>query len=1239
MSEEIKETESKPQEPQNEFVHLHLHTQYSLLDGAIRIKDLVKKLQADNVKACAITDHGTMYGIINFYQALKAANIKPIIGVEAYVAPGDLHNKSTTTTGKRNHHLVLLAKDMQGVKNLYKLSSIAQLEGFYYKPRIDKELLRKYSEGIIALSACLGGEVPQLILEGQYDKARQVALDYVDIMGGVENFYLEIQSNGIEEQNVVNAELIKISQETGIGLVATNDCHYVNKDDSESHKILICIQTQSKITDENRMELHSDQLWVKSQDEMYSAFGADPITRQALENTVKIAERCNVEFKFGENHLPTFEPDPAELKKYSLDSSLEPRKLETEYMRKIASVGLEERLIELKIEDEQTKQEYRERLDLEIKVIEQKGYIGYFLIVWDFINWSRKNGIPVGPGRGSGAGSLVAYSIGITNINPLAYNLLFERFLNPERPSMPDFDIDFCVDRRNEVIQYVQKKYGNERVAQIATFSKLKARSIVRDVGRVLDIPLAVIDKLAKKIDESSLEETLKATPELENEFLAIEKGEELLRHSKKLEGLFRQSGIHAAGVIICSDAIDNYSPLARNTDKDSEFEDMAVCQFDKDIAEMNGLIKFDFLGLANLTIIQKVEDIMHKSEHLNAIKKDIKNFSIEKIPLDDTKTYELLQRGDTTGVFQLESRGMRQLLKKFKPTVFEDIIAIVALYRPGPMGSGMLDDFVDCKHGIKDVVYPFAELEPVLKDTYGVIVYQEQVMQIAQIIAGYSLGGADLLRRAMGKKKPEEMQKQKQVFLDGAKERNFDVEKAEQLFDNIAKFAEYGFNKSHSAAYALVAYQTAYLKANYYPEYMAGLISTNMSDSKKIVQIIQDTHIPTLPPDVNLSKVDFSVEYSANGLPSLRFGLAGVKGVGEDGMEHIIEERNKNGKYKDIFDLCSRNHKGVNKRSLEALIKAGAMDCFTGIHRSQMLGVLDEAIQSAGLIALEKQKAGNNMTLDDLFGGGDDDNDSSSNGTNSNDNHRYPAIEEFNNRELAKYEKEVLGFYFMHNPLKEYEPILNKIACPSSAVSQLIGKSVLLAGIVKSCKHIQTKQNKKMGILTIEDGYGELEVTIFSNLYGEVLPLLEEERTLFIEATIDGRGENGVSVKASNIYDIEGHLFNSVSGFVFESLGMPEHTTLAKLKDVLNSSKPSVGDAGKNILLQVNAYNGYDFDIVLGDNYAIEPNLNFVNMLDNLTATTGIAWDLESPFRVEVELLEKDDRPSDEEDEDLVEM
>ncbi len=1089
------------------FTHLHLHTQYSLLDGAIRLNDLFKRAKELEMPAIACTDHGNLFGGIDFYTRAINAGIKPILGSEIYFTPGSRHDrrapKNLKTLDSQDevegrhqiHHLILLCKNMTGYRNLCKLLSKAYQEGFYYKPRADVELLREFSEGLIATTACLKGEVGYNIFTNQEDKAYAAAMKYREIFG--DNFYLEIQENGIPEQVEVNKKVIAFAKENSIPLVATNDCHYVTREDAAAQEVLMCIQTGKTFEDEKRMKLSTTEFYVKSPQEMRKAFDYIP---EACDNSLKIADACNLEIRWQDEKgkqiylLPKFEIKTAET--------------EAEFFSRMSREGLEERfngphfkhLVSQPNWETELKKVYTERLEVEIGLIAQMGFTGYFLIVSDFIIWSKAQGIPVGPGRGSGAGSIVAYALKITNVDPIPYNLLFERFINPERISMPDFDIDFCQERRQEVIEYVTKKYGEERVGQIITFGTLSAKAVLRDVSRVFSLPYSEADTLAKLVPEElgiELQDAIDKEPKLKELEDNDPKIRRILQISKRLEGLNRHAGIHAAGVIITNEPLVNYCPLFRGAKGEQ------VVQFDKDFSEKIGLVKFDFLGLKTLTVISNASKL---------IQRDLKSdFDIEFIDYNDEAVYKLISEGSTVGVFQLESSGMQDLCKRIKPDSIDDITAINALYRPGPMGSGMHHEFAEIKHGQKPEVYLFEELKPVLKDTYGIIVYQEQVMNIARVVAGYSLGQADMLRRAMGKKNAEEMQRHKEIFRKGAVERGFDEAKAIILFELMEKFAEYGFNKSHAVAYSVISYQTAFLK-HYYPgQFFAALLGTEINNKEKITSYIQeakDFDIKILAPDVNESLWLFNVIGD-----TIRFGLGAVKGVGEAAVEEIVREREANGPFKGFVDFCERvSLKSVNKRVFEALIKVGAFDTCEKFNRKTLLDNMEFIITFA-----EKKQEEKMMGQTSLF-------DMGATPQSSEEQLNISESQEFDEKQKLSLEAELLGIYVSGHPLFRFKDIMAKLTSMSIAeiqdlptVSRPEGfnprmgdehdpskRSMVIAGMVSECKVILTKKGDKMAFVTFEDLTGKIECLFFPKTFAEFQQFLTVDEPLILSGVVN---------------------------------------------------------------------------------------------------------------------------------------
>ena len=1006
--------------------------------------------------ACAITDHGNMFGAIEFYQSCITNGIKPIIGSEVYIAPKGRLDKTFSQGEETANHLILLVRDEAGYKNLMKLVSIGYLEGFYYKPRIDKEALAQYSEGLIALSSCLKGEIPRLAMNNKEEKLKQLAAEYCDILGK-ENFYFELQDNSIPEQREVNKELIRLGKELGIGLVATNDVHYLTKDSAKAHEALLCIQTQTTLDDPNRMKLQTDQFYFKSTEEMKALFKDVP---EAISNTIKIAERCNLELDFKKTFLPHY---------------IVPHGVTREkYMKDLCEQNLLSRYKEIT-------PQIKDRLENEVRVISKAGYTSYFLIVWDFINYAKSKGIAVGPGRGSAAGSIVSYLLGITDIDPLRYNLLFERFLNSERVSMPDIDIDFCYEKRGEVIDYVIQKYGKDNVAQIITFGTMAARAVIRDTGRAMNIPYADVDKIAKLVPidpDMTLELALEQEPELARLYKEDSKIRELINISKKLEGLTRHASTHAAGVVISEDLLTNHVPLFKTSDG------QISTGYAMGSLEKIGLLKMDFLGLRTLTVIQEALKIINR---VNGV--DLK---VENIPMDDPKTYKLLNNAESTGIFQLESSGMRDLLRKLKAEKFEDIIALLALYRPGPIGSGMLDDYIKRKHGKIEVRYDHPLLEASLKETYGVIVYQEQVMMIVSSLAGFSLAQADILRRAIGKKTPEIMEQQRKAFIDGAVKNKIERRIAEKIFSLIEHFAGYGFNKSHSAAYATISYRTAYLKANYPVEFMTALLTSEKDNTDKIVEYIDEAErmgIKILPPDVNESYANFTM-INKN---EIRFGLSAVKNVGEGSIESIIEARKKYSRFPSLYEFCERTDlRLVNKKVLESLIKCGAFDSM-GLKRSQLMATLVEAMDTA--VAAHKESAMGQMTF---F-------------MESSSSPKAPDMKEWPESQLLNFEKEMLGLYITGHPLAVYEKIIKEYSTSASAGLKGLedGQKVWFGGIINKIKNTVTKRSgEKMAIMMMEDMEGSVEALVFPNSYKNVSRYIALNAAIFVNGRLSLKEE-----------------------------------------------------------------------------------------------------------------------------------
>lgn len=1047
-----------------DYVPLHLHSEYSLLDGAIRLKELVEEASALRMPAVAVTDHGNLFGAVELYHHATKAGIKPIIGCEVYVAPESRFEKRQGNGSEdASYHLILIARNNHGYRNLVALVTRAYTEGFYYRPRIDRDLLEQYSGGLIALTSCMKGEIPVYLQRGMIEKARERALDYKHILGP-DNFYIELQDNGLPEQERLNRNLLDLARELHIGIVATNDCHYMRKEDARAHDILLCIQTGKTVDDKNRLRMQSDGFYFKSPEEMKHAFRELP---EAIMNTRAIAERCSVEFKLGETLLPRYES---------------PGKSPDLLLEELARTGMLKRL-GANIDDR-----YRLRLERELEIIKKMDYASYFFIVWDFIRYAKEKGIPVGPGRGSAAGSLVSYCMGITDIDPVKYNLLFERFLNPERISMPDIDVDFCKDRRSEVISYVADKYGKDHVAQIITFGTMAAKAAIRDVGRALAMPYGEVDRIAKMIPNTAhvtIEDTLKSDPQLKALYDTNPKIRELIDTAMRLEGLSRHASTHAAGVVISPAPLTDYTPLYRNPADGS-----IMTQFDMRSIERIGLLKFDFLGLKTLTVINKT---------IAYIKDSGKEFSLDDISFDDRKTYELLSSGNTTGIFQLESAGMRELLVKISPSRFEDLIAIVALYRPGPMGSGMIDEFIKRKKGKIPVKYDLPQLKEILDETYGVILYQEQVMQIANKLAHFSMGQADILRKAMGKKKPEEMDKQKEAFIRGAVANRIPEKKASRIFDLMAYFAEYGFNKSHSAAYAYVAYQTAYLKAHYPVEFMAATLSADMDNTDKIVKSIagcRDMTIEILPPDINLSGKEFRVVENL-----IRFGLEAVKGVGSAAIESIIETRDATGPFVSVSDFLDRiDQRKVNRKVVEGLIKAGAFDSLEGTraHAMETMNrILSNGSRGSAVRAFGQQSIFADSPKADSV-----------------------IVPEWSRDVLLKYEKEALGFYLTGHPLAAYAAILKKLGTRNISELEEVadGQEVRIAGILTGIRKVQTKSKAEiMAYCTIDDPSANIDIIVFPELYKVSISILQKEVPLFVRGSLD-KTEKGAKIVAHEI-------------------------------------------------------------------------------------------------------------------------
>ncbi len=1054
------------------FVHLHNHTEFSLLDGAQKIPEMIRRAKALEMSAVAMTDHGNLFGAVRFYKEARKEQLRPILGCEVYVAPRSRFDKHPGQgRGKPYYHLVLLAQNNEGFRNLIKLTSLGYLEGFYYRPRIDKELLRRHGAGLIALTACLAGEVPSLLRHDDIEAARQTIHEFQEIFGE-DNLFLEMQDHGIEEQQKVNRGLVELSRETGVPLVVTNDCHFLERDDHGAHDVLICIGTGKKRNEASRMVYAADH-YFKSTEEMAERFAEFP---EALANTAAIAERCEVELELGKLHLPRYPVPRGE----TLDSAFVKQTREGFARRKkkwdlLAAKGRLRHSLD----------DYQQRLEREIGTILEMGYAGYFLITGDFIQHARRQGIPVGPGRGSAAGSLVAYCLEITDIDPLEYDLLFERFLNPERVSMPDIDIDFCFRRRAEVIDYVTEKYGRENVAQIITFGTMAARAAIRDAGRVLDIPYGEVDRIAKLVPDelgTRLASAIEDVPALAKLYREDPVIRELLDIAQRLEGLSRHASTHAAGVVITPEPVVEYAPLFRSS------KDEITTQWAKDEVEAAGLLKMDFLGLKTLTLITDTLDSIRASGQQPP--------DLDVLPLDDAATYELFCAGDTTGVFQFESSGMRDILRRLGPEKFEDLIALNALYRPGPLGSGMIEDFIKRRHGKVEVSYPHPLTEEILAETYGVIVYQEQVMQIASRLAGYTLGGADLLRRAMGKKKQAEMDRQRELFVAGAAEREISSEDANRIFDLMAHFAGYGFNKSHSAAYALVAYRTAYLKAHFRVHFMAALLTSEKDHTDKLVQYVNDCRdmgLEILGPSVNTSGRYFEVEGEA-----IRFGLAAVKGVGEGAVDAILAAREKVGRFTDLDQFCTEvDRRALNRKVLEALVKAGAFDEFG--QRARVFAAIDGALERGARVAEDRARG-----QAALFGG---DTDAAPQAP------PLPEVEAWADRQRLAGEKEALGFFLSGHPLDAHRERMREVT--THDVRNLSEGPVRIGGLITSLRRRRTRAGEWMAVFVLEDTTGHVECVVFPKLYKEIGERLEEEVAVVVRGRFDAAdGDSRVFVE-----------------------------------------------------------------------------------------------------------------------------
>ncbi|HCI45119.1 MAG TPA: DNA polymerase III subunit alpha [Candidatus Omnitrophica bacterium] len=1132
---------------QTDFVHLHVHTQYSLLDGACRIKNLIQKAADYKMPALGMTDHGNLFGAIDFYQAAVSLGVKPLIGCEAYVVTEGSRLERKREKGTVSH-LVLFARDLQGYRNLLKLVSTAYLEGFYYFPRMDKEILAKHAGGLLATSACLKGEVAWHLQQGNYNSALKAADDLSQIFGKG-NFYIEIMDHGLAEQKTVNEGLLKIAKELNLPLVVTNDVHYLEQSQSRAHEALLCIQTQAMLNDPKRMRLKTDQFYFKDPALMVKEFGWIP---QALKNTVEIAEKCNLKLDFDQIHLPRFTPPAGKTKEV--------------YLRELCQEGLRKRFATVT-------PEITERLAHELKVIEKMDFVGYFLIVSDFINFAKQKGIPVGPGRGSAAGSLASYLLGITDLDPLKYGLLFERFLNPERAGMPDIDIDFCFERRGEVIEYVTQKYGSENVAQIITFGTMQARAAIRDVGRVMGMPYAEVDRIAKLVPTElgiTVEEALQKEPQLNKLFLEDPTARQLIETAQVLEGLNRHASTHAAGVVIADKPLDEYVPLFKTSDG------QIVTGFAMNAIAKIGLLKMDFLGLRTLTVISQAVELIKKIHGAT--------IDISRVPLDDAKTYALLGQANSFGVFQLESAGMRELLKKTRPSEFEDIISVLALYRPGPMGSGMLDDFIRRKRGEVEVKYDHPKLEPILKETYGIIVYQEQVMKIPVALAGFSLTQADHLRRAMSKKIPSVMEQMRKEFVDGcARTSGIDEKKANKLFDLIDYFSGYGFNRSHSAAYAMISYQTAYLKANYPVEFMCALLNSEKNNTDKIVEYVKECEamgITVLPPEINESIKEFNV-VDAN---TVRFGLLAVKNVGSTAIDSIVENRTL-GPYTSLSDLCARvDLRLVNRKVVESLIKCGALDSFKA-YRAQVMAALDRAL--AGGAKSQKEKAAGQVSFFDFADG---------EGGFQQETENLPDVKEWSKSQILAYEREILGFYVSGHPLAHYAAEIREFTnFTTKDLRQTIdGEQVRLVGLLEEIKLTNTrKTNERMAIVRLEDMEGSVEVVLFPSAYTQLSKYLNEGEVVFLSGRVSRRDDEP-KVIATDMKQME-EVYGAIKTINVD-LASVDQQKLVSLKEKLTSFPGKVP-----VYLRLDTQSRKSVQILVGEDLFVTPNEELMNGIKEL--------------------------------------
>ena len=1138
------------------FVHLHLHTSFSLLDGACKIDSLAKKVKALQMPAVALTDHGNMFGAIDFYQAMRKEGVKPIIGCEVYTT-----KDMTQREGSSYNHLVLLAKDNEGYINLCRLVSFANINGFYRKPRIDKDLLRQHHEGLIALSACLSGEIPRAIMENRMDEARRLALEYSEIMGP-DNFYLEIQKNGIDRQERVNTALIKLSEELKLPLVATNDVHYIGSGDCDPHDTLLCIGHGKLKDDPGRMRYDTDCLYLRSQEEMWELFSETP---EALENTAKIAERCNIELKLDVPMLPNFVVPEG----YTQAS----------WFRKVAQDGLEERIASFPYEID--REEYQKRLEYEMDVIEGMKFPGYFLIVADFIQYAKDNDIPVGPGRGSGAGSLVAYSMRITDLDPLPYGLLFERFLNPERVSMPDFDVDFCMNRRDEVIQYVRKKYGEDRVGQIVTFGSMKARGVVRDVSRAFDIPIADAMQIAKTvpITAKNLTKALEEEPKLGELVNSREDFRRMFETALKLEGTERHTGIHAAGVVIADRPLWEMTPVLCG-------DEMMITQYAKDQVETVGLVKFDFLGLKTLTVIDEALKLINRE------RKPEDHLRMEDKTVDDKEVYKTIASGETDGIFQMESGGFQRMLRRLKPDCFEDIIAAVALYRPGPMDN--IPAFIARKHGKEKIEYLHADLEPLLKNTYGIMVYQEQVMQIASAIGGMSMGQADSLRKAIGKKKADLMEEMLSIFKEGASAKGYEAKMLDHLIADVLKFASYGFNKSHAAAYALISYWTAYLKTYHPLEFMAATLTCNIEHPESVVKFVQvskDMGFELRPPSVEHSDWVFTVEDKA-----IRVGLGGVKGVGAAAINALMEERGKE-PFKSLYDFCERvESQKANKKTVETLVKCGAFD-YTGVSRGRLLATVEKAVEYGS--RQQKEKASGQTNLFAAFG------NMNAGGATGEGGMEYNDAPDISEKQLLAFEKETMGLYLTAHPMDRYAKEVKRFC--NMSVSDIHGKNgreeVTACGIISNLSDRPTRDGRgRMAIFNLEDPYGSVECLVFNRIYEKVYEQLTTDEPVMVKGAVmsDDDGEESPNkLRVTDISPLMDTIRRRTNAVHLTLSPETDEADLQRLSELLAAHN------GKTPVICHISKSGFEAEIKLPNKWQINPS---DDLLDQAEAILGKA-------------------------------